>query len=197
MTMFKTNQVANMKNAEYAVVADFCRIFDRDMNSLYLLSLLLTGDHEKAEQCFVEGLENAVSRNRVFKEWARSWARRVIIQNALRIISPRPNGANGSWGPVLIEGSDKTASERIEIAAVLGLEAFDRFVFVMSVLEGYSDHDCSILLGSARKNVLAARSRALQQIGSVVEFFRKQHVSTGSEEPVVHDRHSRVLEAVA
>jgi hypothetical protein len=26
----------------------------------------------------------------VFKEWAHSWARRTIIQNAVRVINPRP-----------------------------------------------------------------------------------------------------------
>ena len=50
--MFKTNQVASMKDMEYATAGDFCTIFDKDMNSLYLLSLLLAGDRQKAEQCF-------------------------------------------------------------------------------------------------------------------------------------------------
>jgi len=74
---------------EYATARDFCRIFDQDLNSLYLLSLLLAGDHAKAEQCFVGALENASSRRTVFKEWARSWARRSVIQSAQRMISPR------------------------------------------------------------------------------------------------------------
>jgi DNA-directed RNA polymerase specialized sigma24 family protein len=193
MTMFMANQSATLKNAEYAAAGDFCQIFDQDMSSLYLLSLLLTGDHEKAEQCFVQGLENAVSRNRVFKEWARSWARRVMVQNALRIISPRPNAENGPWGHVSIDGRSKAPSERVEIAAVLGLATFDRFVFVMSVLEGYSDHDCAVLLGCARRDVLAARTRALQQIGSAAEF--QQQTDTRSHGQAVHDRRdSSVLE---
>ena len=44
----------------YASSDDFRRVFDEDMNSLYLLSFLLTADREKAEQCFVSGLEDAV-----------------------------------------------------------------------------------------------------------------------------------------
>ena len=74
----------------YASNGDFQRIFHEDMNGLYLLAFLLTADREKAEQCFVSGLEDAVNGNRVFKEWARSWARRVIIQNAVRVMNPRP-----------------------------------------------------------------------------------------------------------
>ena len=74
--------------AAYANSDDFRRIFDENMNSLYLLAFLLTADHGKAEQCFVSGLEDAVEGNPVFKEWAHSWARRVIIQNAVRLINP-------------------------------------------------------------------------------------------------------------
>ena len=44
----------------YASSDDFRRVFDEDMNSLYVLSFLLTADHEKAEQCFVSGVEDAV-----------------------------------------------------------------------------------------------------------------------------------------
>jgi len=171
--MWNRNQIVNAKYAEYATSADFCQIFDKDMSSLYLLSLLLTGDHKKAEECFVAGLENAVDRNRVFKDWARGWARRVIIQNALRTVDPHPK-KESILNSASIEANDKTAAERPEIAAVLGLQAFDRFVFVMSVLEDYSDHDCSILLGSTRRDVLAARVRALQQIGGAAEFLRAQ-----------------------
>src|SRR5215831_12460229 len=75
---------------EYATAADFCRIFAEDMNGLFLLALLLTGDHEKGEQCFVAALENATNRRTVFKEWARPWARRAIIQAAQYMINPRP-----------------------------------------------------------------------------------------------------------
>src|SRR5882724_89709 len=81
--------------APYATSDDFRRVFDEDMNSLYLLSYLLTADRDKAEQCFVSGLEDAVEGNPVFKEWARSWARRVIIINAVRTINPRPIEENG------------------------------------------------------------------------------------------------------
>ena len=68
-----------MNAGQYATVADFKRIFIEDVNQLYLLSLLLTGDHEKAEQCFVEGIGESAKGNHVFKEWERSWARRTIM----------------------------------------------------------------------------------------------------------------------
>src|SRR5713226_5383516 len=130
--------------AAYANRDDFRRIFDNDMNSLYLLAFLLTADREKAEQCFVAGLEDAVEGNPVFKEWARSWARRAIIQNAVRVINPRPMEENGPLG---FNSSGRTpVAEQTEIAAILDLAPFERFVFVMLVLEHYSEHECSVLL---------------------------------------------------
>jgi len=61
-------------------------------------------------------------------------------------------------------GGPTLAAEQVETAAVLQLEPFERFVYVMSVLERYSDLDCSVLLGCARRDVIAARIRGLQQI---------------------------------
>jgi hypothetical protein len=53
------------------------------------------------------------------------------------------------------------------LPAVLRLRAFDRFIFVMAVLEGYPDRDCSLLLGCLRQDVISARSRALQRLANV------------------------------
>src|ERR1700680_3577513 len=167
----------------YASGADFCRIFDEDMNDLYLLSFLLTADHEKAEECFVSGLEDAVEGNPVFQEWARSWARRAIIQNAVRAINPRPVEGGGRSHSTSVDNHGKALppQQQVEIAGVLGLELFARFVYVMTVLERYSDHECSLLLGCARRDVIAARSRALQQLGSAIELhFQELHVNAQS-----------------
>src|ERR1700683_3560221 len=159
----------------YASSDDFRRLFDEDMNSLYMLSFLLTADREKAEQCFVSGLEDAVEGNPIFKEWARSWARRVIIVNAARAINPRPTDENGRSNSLSVGGNGKTpAWEQVEIAAVLALEPFERFVYVMTVLERYSDQDCSVLLSCTRGDVVAARTRAFEQIGSATASHPNQ-----------------------
>jgi hypothetical protein len=182
--------------APYASSADFCRIFDEDMNDLYLLSFLLTADREKAEQCFVSGLEDAVEGNPVFKEWARSWARRVIIQNAVRAITPRPVERRGSSRSTSVDDHDQALppQQQVEIAGVLELEPFDRFVYVMTVLERYSDHECSLLLSCARREVLAARTRALQQLGSAMELHYKLLPNAKSQSSVLRERSSSVFE---
>lgn len=63
------HQNGKAKANEYAIVEDFQRIFEENMASLYLLALLLTGDHDKAEQCFVAGIEENAEANNVFKLW--------------------------------------------------------------------------------------------------------------------------------
>src|SRR2546423_11578545 len=52
-----------------------------------------------------------------------------------------------------------------EVRAILDLAPLERFAFVMSVLERYSDNDCSILLGCARTEIVIIRARAMQQLG--------------------------------
>src|ERR1700690_1914471 len=170
--MPETKQISKPK--PYASSDDFRQVFDDEMNSLYLLSFLLTADREKAEQCFVCGLEDAVDGRPVFKEWARSWARRVIIINAVRAINPRPIEDNGRSSSAPVSNAKRPAVEQVEIATVVALEAFERFVYVMTVLERYSDQDCSLLLGCARRDVAAARTRAFEQIGRAMAFHSMQ-----------------------
>jgi hypothetical protein len=84
----------NAADPASATRTDFCRIFRDDMKSLYLLALVLTADHEKAEQCFVAGLADSVEGNAVFKEWAAAWARRTITPGSSRDHQP-PDGESG------------------------------------------------------------------------------------------------------
>ena len=175
-------------STQYASRGDFCRVFYEETDSLYRLSFLLTADSEKAQQGFVSGLENSVNGSPVFKDWARSWARRAIIQNAVRIINPRPKEENA---PSDSSTDGRTlANGQPEIAAVLDLAPFERFVFVMSVLEHYSEHECSILLGCSRREVVAARIRALRQIGTAMGSDSILQVSVGSEKPGSSQRRS-------
>lgn len=182
--------------AAYAQREDFCRIFHEDMNGLYLLAFLLTADRETAEQCFVSGLEDAAEGNPVFKEWARSWARRTVIQNAVRRISPRPGDGNGHSNSPSPDGNDETfpPARQAEFGAVLDLEPFERFVYVMTVLERYSEYECALLLSATRRDVLAARTRALQQLGSAMEMHDRQLAIVGAQNPERQERGSSVLE---
>jgi DNA-directed RNA polymerase specialized sigma24 family protein len=169
--MFGIRKIRNEEPSPYASRSDFCRIFEKDMNRLYLLSLLLTGDRTIAEQCFVGGLHIAQEGNYVFREWAESWARRAIVQNAIRMI--RPLKAVEGTPSTADQSTDDAGLEQAEIAALVELPALERFVFVMSMLESYSDQECSLFLGCTRGDVAAARTRALERLGKSADVQRK------------------------
>jgi len=182
--MFGRRKLRNQEPELYATRSDFCRIFEKDMNRLYLLSFLLTGDRTIAEQCFVGGLHSAQNGNRVFKEWAELWARRAIIRNAIRMIRTRkPTDATHST-------SDRSASNALaedgEFAGIVDLPVFERFAFVMSVLERYSDQECSLLLDCTRGDVVEARTRALERLGKSADLHRTL-VSFGSYQKTRRD----------
>jgi DNA-directed RNA polymerase specialized sigma24 family protein len=164
------------------------------MSALYLLSFLLTGSPEKAEECFAASMSEATKGNPVFREWARSWARRAIIQSAIRLIAPLQHSEIGVQDPAGARCVDELPSAlQAEVAAILELAPFERFVFVMSILERYSDYECAILLGCSRRALTKVRSRALQQLGKLMNFH-KGEPDAGSEDLAVGESPRPVVE---
>lgn len=136
-------------DAQYATRSDYCKIFHEDMHPLYLLAFLLTANHARAEQCYLESMENVIQGNSVFTEWVRSWIKRNVIQSAIRMVfceSIQPQDRD-AW-------HDSPAADVID--TVTGLAPLMRFVFVMSVLEHYSDRECSRLLNCTVQEVIDA-----------------------------------------
>jgi len=177
----QATQISKNGSTDYATVDDFRRIFSEKMNDLYLLALLLTADTRKAEQCFVAGIGNSIKGNRVFREWAYSWARRTVIQQAIRMIKPERAGHTIPDPETLRLEIDPRLKE------ILKLDPLERFAFVMSVLEGYSYQDCSLLLGCSRQAVANAAARALEHLangGEIVAMHGEQ--LQGAYTPVSH-----------
>jgi hypothetical protein len=54
--MLQPIHLADERPIPYATAIDFSRTFTEELHSLYLLSLLLTADHDKAEECFVSAM---------------------------------------------------------------------------------------------------------------------------------------------
>src|SRR5580698_10217757 len=82
---------SNERATEYATCKDFQQIFTEDMVGLHRLAFLLTADQAKAEQCFVAGLDESIHGNPVFRQWARTWSKRAIIRNAIKMVAPMPS----------------------------------------------------------------------------------------------------------
>ena len=165
--MSPTNATSAEKAQSYATAADFCKVFEDNLENLHLLSFLLTANETTAEVSFVSGIEDCVEANAVFRDWAHSWARRTIVQNAVRMLIPHRGHATAMRvhrEPVHCRFG-RTAEANARIATILELEDFERFVFVLSVLCRYSDQDCSVLLDCSRQDIREVRAVSLQHFG--------------------------------
>jgi hypothetical protein len=162
--MLESTHIIDERTTTYMTGIDFCKIFTEEMNSLYLLAFLLTADSDKAERCFVCGLGECVEGTGAFMEWAHSWARRTIIKQAIRMIMPVPEHVDQVSFVSLKSAS--TFGKYSPMGGIVALSAFERFVFVMSVLESQSDENCSTLLECSRREVTIARELALRHLSS-------------------------------
>jgi DNA-directed RNA polymerase specialized sigma24 family protein len=169
---------------QYASREDLHTIFSEHLTELYQLSFLLTRDPARAERCLVSGIEDCVAENRVFREWARSWAKRAIVQNAIRELKPRPGHSNSPLSGAIFADIDQLSSGpggHFAMDAVLALEDFERFVFVMSVLEHYSEHYCALLLGCSARDIREGRTRALKELAD------SHHMESSDNQLVVQE----------
>jgi DNA-directed RNA polymerase specialized sigma24 family protein len=68
-----------------------------------------------------------------------------------------------SWLRATEEGNlPEVAAHDSRLAAILALPDFERFVYVLSVLEGCTDRECGTLLGVSPQQIEETRIRALQ-----------------------------------
>lgn len=178
--MTKAASLQKRETNPYAIHEDFHAIFNESLDELYQLCFLLTRDHGTAERCLVGGLEDCVTSNRIFRDWAHSWAKRVIVQNAIRELKPRPNHSNSPISGATFPDAKQLLTDPgldFEMDAVFRLEDFERFVLIMSVLEHYSEHDCALLLGCSSREIREGRARALQELTDLSrnDFLQNQH----------------------
>jgi hypothetical protein len=160
VNMVELTHFVDERGTSYASVADSVKALKEEMHSLYLLSFLLTADPDKAERCLVSAIGECVEGMGAYMDWARLWTRRSVLNHAIQMIMPTPERAIDV--PFISLKGPSTTAENNYFAEILLLDPFERFVFVMSVLEGQSDEECAILLKCSRREVMMARILALQ-----------------------------------
>ena len=151
-------------SSDYATHSDFCTVFRQHLNRLYSLALILTGEELRAEKCLLAAFDSCVEGSLVFQESAVAWSKRNVIKCAIRLMSPSRSGL--SRPDLIANHCDSSSDQDRSLKSVKELSLFDRFVFVMSVLEGYSDRECALLLGCSYANIPAARVRSFHQIST-------------------------------
>ncbi len=144
---------------------DFVTSANHQMYSLYLLSLLLTADHDKAEQCVISAIGEYVERIGPFVGWENFLTRRAVIRQAIRMIQPVPEHIDHA--SFICSEGPATPEDDNPFGAILLLGPFERFVFVMSILEKQSAEECATLLGCSRRDVMMARVLAAASVQQV------------------------------
>jgi DNA-directed RNA polymerase specialized sigma24 family protein len=154
--MLQPMQLVDGRATRYATATDFFETFNKEMHRLYLLAFLLTADHDKAEQCLVCAMGECAEWIGVFTGWAYSWSRRAVLKRAIQMIMPVPEHAD-KLSTITTETAGTSGEDNKPFAAILLLAPFERFVFVISTLEGQSDAECAVLLSCSRRDVMIAR----------------------------------------
>jgi hypothetical protein len=162
--MLEPTYIFDERATTSATGTDFWNILTDEMHSLYLLSFLLTADLDKAEQCFFSGMGECEEEIGVVTAWAQTRARHMILKRAIWMIVPAPDRAD-DFSFALLKGSAASGKTNL-FDAIIRLNAFERFVYVMSVLEKQSDDDCSTLLRCSRRDVIIARALALERLAN-------------------------------
>jgi DNA-directed RNA polymerase specialized sigma24 family protein len=145
---------------------------NRQAADLYWLAFLLTGQREASVDATAEALDSAEA-NPFFSAWMLAWARKVVIAkalgairqelaaSALRIASARGGNTSSrprNWSPA--DGASKAELER----ALLAIDAFPRCVLLLSLFEGLSIDDATVLLDVDRELIRKAQVFALQEL---------------------------------
>lgn len=146
--------------------ADLAQAWLDEITELYLLCFLLTADKILAERCFGMVMDDYLGIPAAgVREWASSQGRASVVQRAVQVVRPQPKQVH-SWS--FPPGTRLLLSDVHQpFAAITSLGAFERFVFVLSVIEGVSDEACALLLQCEVAQVERSRELANRLIAAV------------------------------
>jgi hypothetical protein len=128
------------------------------IEGMCLLSFLLTADRETAETCFSSALQDYLEAQGGFMDWAKQEGRQAVIRNAVQMMRPAPKPGFG-W-PFHTTARPLVSAAYQPFTAITSLSTFERFVFVLSALEGFSEEECAALLQCTFQEVARGREVA-------------------------------------
>jgi hypothetical protein len=178
------------ERCEYAREQEFVNVFECERVGLQRLALLLTANSVTAKRCLNRAFRDCIASSSVSKEWVLSWTRRMVIRNAISLLIGNGNRSfvnkNGHADnePIAFVPDDSQSAVATP-ESILNLPEFERFVFVICVLERYSIHDCALLLGKAPRDVKEVRRRVGDQLGEIDGGGSSQRFSDTLRRPVL------------
>jgi hypothetical protein len=134
----------------------------------------------------------------------RTWARRMVIRNAIRLVWRTPNElADESGFEFQLQPSGVPVEALQDSVEILTLPDFDRLAFVICVLERYSILDCALLVGKSPQEVydamvrakslllpveLRSHDQAAAELGSMYGHYRGQVTELNGARSSIFDR---------
>jgi hypothetical protein len=159
------------------------QIFEEKSSELYTLAFLLTGDADRSVEAFSRALDTEEPENPSFGEFMNSWARKLIIVEALGTITPELRASKQRTarategelsGDAKWNGRPYIAREEFE-EAVVAIDAFPRCAMLLTIFEGMSIEAASVIL-NANKSLV----RKAQRIG-IVQLTRNLAGDSGPD----------------
>jgi len=143
----------------YATAATFAALFRADVSGIFHLALLLTADPVSAEKCLIAALDDCVRKDSVFLEYAPAYARYAVIRQATKarcdLHQQSPRGDTGET---------EILTDLYKSDPLLSLPRFERAVFILCLLECFSDKQASLLLRATPEVVRRARIQGLERV---------------------------------
>jgi hypothetical protein len=135
-----------------------------EMAELYLLAFMLTADKVMAEQCVLDAMDEYLNSNDLsLIDWVKNKGRHAVIERAVQRATPKVKAVY-TWS---VPGGTRASisSSHQPFAVITALSAFERFVYVLTVLEGYQVDECADVLQCLPAEVVAASRLSHQLVG--------------------------------
>ncbi|HTB12936.1 MAG TPA: hypothetical protein VK752_15245 [Bryobacteraceae bacterium] len=151
---------------------ELIQIFEEQYSELYSLAYLLTGNADRSVEAFDRALEIEEPENPAFGEFMNSWARKLIVVEALgtikselRVSKQRVARAAEPEMPKNAKWNRRPHIPREEFEeAVVAIDAFPRCAMLLTVFEGMSIDAASLLLNENKALIKKAQRIGLVQL---------------------------------
>lgn len=160
MKRFSLRAAAPAVQSRYATAEAFTALFRAEMSCMFHVAFLLTANLVSAEECFIAALDDCVRKDSVFLECAPAYARYAVIRRATKAISDRLQES-----PRSDTGQSETPTGPYKSDPLFLLPVFERAVFILCLLERFSDKQASLLLGATPEAVRRARIHGVERLG--------------------------------
>ena len=155
----------------FATFEDFGQLSAKEMTKLFCLAMDLTADADRAETCLILAMRDCFQKNGLAKHRIHTWARRMVIRNALRLVLGIENEILCEAGlDFPLQPNEFPVDAHRDSIAIRNLPDLDRVTFVICVVERHSILDCALLLRKAPQEVHDAIVRATNQVVPIEEL---------------------------